>query len=485
MRALRLGTRESPLALRQVEAVVGLLRRVHPRLETAVSRYRASGDDRLDVAIPELPDDAFTDRLEAALREGGIDAAVHAYKDLPFRSSPDLVIAAIPLRADPREALVSHGGERLADLAPGSVIGTSSDRRIAHIRRLRPDCETRPIRGGVDARLRQVLNGEYDAAIFAAAGLIRLGLDQFISEVFDVETFPPAAGQGALAVQCRAADRRTVALLAKIDDPALRETVLGEYRREGPLAGRTVVVTRASDQARELCEELELRGARVIRLPLISIGTDPSPWHAADVGAHVSDSDWLVFTSVNGVVSAFSGASPRIRGLLRRHSRVAVIGPATAMAAQEHGLTVSRIADEYMAESLADALGDVRGQNVLWFRGAEARTVLASRLRARGASVTEWVVYRTSATEPDKASTADASRADYITLTSPSIARQFVAHAGIPASARIVCIGPVTAEAARQAGLDVHAVADKYTAAGLLDALVMDARATPSVHAHG
>jgi hydroxymethylbilane synthase len=227
---LTLGTRSSKLALHQTAIVSELLTAAHPDLHIEVRRYEASGDTMLDVPAPLLAADAFTDVIERALIAGEIDAAVHSYKDLPPEATAELVVAAVPIRADPREALVCARQLKLAELEPGSVVGTSSERRGVAILELRPDLRIKPIRGAVDARVAKVLSGEYDAALLALAGLERLGLLKYVTEIFDLELMPPAAGQGALAVQCRADDFATRALLGSIDDESLHLAVDAELR---------------------------------------------------------------------------------------------------------------------------------------------------------------------------------------------------------------------------------------------------------------
>ena len=154
--------------------------------------------------------------------------AVHSYKDLPTARPEGLVIAAVPQRADPRDALVSRDGATLAGLPQGAVVGTSSPRRAAQTAALRPDLVLRPIRGNVDTRLAKVDAGEYDAAILAIAGLERLGLAERASHVFGFEEMLPAPAQGALAVECRRDDSETLRLLAAIDDRELRRLVSAE-----------------------------------------------------------------------------------------------------------------------------------------------------------------------------------------------------------------------------------------------------------------
>lgn len=227
-RLFRIGTRQSTLALRQTKLVCDLIRSARPDVDVELVTYESSGDKMLDVPAPQLALDAFTDVIESALVAGEIDAAVHSYKDLPPDDTPGLIVAAVPLRADPREALVCARPLKLSELKAGSVVGTSSERRAAAVLALRPDLQVRPIRGAVDARVAMVLDGKYDAALLALAGLQRLDLLEHITEVFDLVTMPPAAGQGALAVQCRADDSFALAVLADVDDVELHNVVDAE-----------------------------------------------------------------------------------------------------------------------------------------------------------------------------------------------------------------------------------------------------------------
>jgi hydroxymethylbilane synthase len=225
-----IGTRRSKLALYQTGLVRDMLAAARPDLTVEMRHYEASGDTMLDVPAPQLAADAFTDSIERALLAGEIDAAVHSYKDLPVDRTAGLVIAAVPIRADPREALVCAHPLKLRDLPTGAVVGTSSERRAAAVVSLRPDLRVRPIRGAVDARVAMVLAGEYDAALLALAGLQRLGMLEHVTEIFDLVAMPPAAGQGALAVQCRADDPFALELIGAIDDVPLHRSVDAEFR---------------------------------------------------------------------------------------------------------------------------------------------------------------------------------------------------------------------------------------------------------------
>jgi len=209
-----LGTRGSALALAQARIVADLLGG-----EVEVHVIRTDGDSS-DRPLHELGDGVFVTALENALRAGEIDIAVHSMKDLPTEEREDLVIAAVPKRADPQDVFISASRGGLDSLRAGGVVGTSSPRRAAFLRCLRPDASTRDIRGNVDTRMRKVHDGEYDGTILALAGLRRLGVPVGDAEILDGLLWPPAPGQAALAVQCRADDHELSARLQSIDDPS-------------------------------------------------------------------------------------------------------------------------------------------------------------------------------------------------------------------------------------------------------------------------
>jgi hydroxymethylbilane synthase len=187
------------------------------------------GDRDLTTALPEIGGKGlFTSELEQALREGGVHAAVHSLKDLPTEESPGLTIGAIPERADVRDVLVSPAGLKLEELPAGAVVGTSSIRRQAQILAYRPDLRIQPIRGNIDTRIRKVQEGQYDAILLAAAGIIRLGLEEHITQYLPLDIMLPAPGQGALAIQCRADDEETLRLLSAIEQSATRRATSAE-----------------------------------------------------------------------------------------------------------------------------------------------------------------------------------------------------------------------------------------------------------------
>jgi hydroxymethylbilane synthase len=230
---LRLGTRRSALAMAQASGVADALRvRGH---EVELVGVTTDGDRSARAGAP-LADaggmGVFVAAQRLRLLAGDVDLVVHSLKDLPTAPAAGLVIAAIPPREDPRDALVSLGGRALADLPSGARVGTGSPRRAAQLRAARPDLDVRPLRGNVDTRLRKVAQGELDAVVVAAAGLARLGRLDEASELLDPSSMLPAPGQGALAIECRATDLELRSPLAQaissLDDAATRATVTAE-----------------------------------------------------------------------------------------------------------------------------------------------------------------------------------------------------------------------------------------------------------------
>ena len=231
MITLRMGTRRSQLALWQTQHVRDQLQVAHPDLSIELVRMTTTGDRVLDKPLPEIGGKGlFTQELEDALRAGEIHLAVHSLKDLPTEMLPEFALGAILRRASPFDALVSRAGHTLATLPPGATIGTSSLRRRAQLLAYRADLKTEMLRGNVDTRLRKAHDpaGPYDAIILAVAGLERLEHHPAITEILEAEVMLPAPGQGAIAVQCRADDAPTRALLAELDDYATRVTVTAE-----------------------------------------------------------------------------------------------------------------------------------------------------------------------------------------------------------------------------------------------------------------
>jgi hydroxymethylbilane synthase len=216
MRPLTIGTRGSALALWQAHHVKARLEATEPGREVRLLVIKTKGDKILDAPLAKIGGKGlFVKEIEDALLDGRADLAVHSLKDVPAELAPGLVLAAISAREDPRDALVSREGGDLASLPAGAVVGTSSLRRACLLRAQRPDLEVKMLRGNVDTRLRKLDAGEMDAVLLAAAGLVRLGRADRISERLDTGRFLPAIGQGVLALETRSGDDETIALVRR------------------------------------------------------------------------------------------------------------------------------------------------------------------------------------------------------------------------------------------------------------------------------
>lgn len=223
---LRVGTRGSALAVAQTTTVADAVTRAGGRPTTIVT-VRTEGDVSTRPLAQLGGTGVFAAALRRALLDGVCDLVVHSLKDLPTAPEPGLVVAALPTRADARDALCGRDGLTLAQLPAGARVGTGSPRRVAQLRSRRPDLEVVDVRGNVDTRLGKVAGGELDAVVLAAAGLDRLGRSGAATERFDLADWPTAPGQGALAVEVRAGEEDLVVML---DDPATRAAVEAERR---------------------------------------------------------------------------------------------------------------------------------------------------------------------------------------------------------------------------------------------------------------
>jgi hydroxymethylbilane synthase len=222
-------TRASALARWQTHWVMEALHKAHPGLQCEERLVVTQGDKAIDKPLPEIGGKGlFTEELESELLRGAVHCAVHSLKDLPTEEAPGLTIGCIPARGEVRDALVSASDRTIASLPKGATVGTSSLRRTAQLLALRPDLQVASLRGNVDTRVQKALSGKYDAIILAGAGLIRLGLEEHAREWIALEVMLPAPGQGALAVECRADDKKTLELLAALDDNPTRCSVAAE-----------------------------------------------------------------------------------------------------------------------------------------------------------------------------------------------------------------------------------------------------------------
>jgi hydroxymethylbilane synthase len=238
---LRIGSRGSQLALWQANYIADALRSLGHSVSIQI--IKTTGDRLQDAAFREANPGAedgkgiFIKEIEEALAAGSIDLAVHSLKDLPTELAPQFAIAAVPARVDARDVLVTVGGKTLYELPEGARVGTTSPRRQTQLLALRDDIQFVAMRGNIDTRLRKLQGGQADALVLAAAGLARLGLTQQISHWFSVSELCPAPGQGALAIECRAEDAATQALLKPLDDVPTRYAVTAERAALHELGG--------------------------------------------------------------------------------------------------------------------------------------------------------------------------------------------------------------------------------------------------------
>jgi hydroxymethylbilane synthase len=224
---LRLGTRKSPMAMVQSRQVARLITERTGRAVELTGITTFGDVSRADLAQIGGTG-VFVSGLRTSLLHGDIDIAVHSLKDLPTAQPDGIVLAAVPGRDDPRDALAARDGAKLADLPPGAKIGTGSPRRAAQLLLLRPDVRPVPIRGNAGTRLQRIETGEVDAVVLAYAGLARIGRLDAVTQVFDPDEMLPAPGQGALAVECRSGQPDLADLLACADDPATRAATTAE-----------------------------------------------------------------------------------------------------------------------------------------------------------------------------------------------------------------------------------------------------------------
>ncbi len=240
--SLRIGTRSSRLARWQAEWVANHLRNCHPGLNVELIEIRTQGDrDRNSPLAAIGGTGVFTKEIQRAVLDGAVDIAVHSLKDLPTQGPDELVLAAVPRREDVADALIAPVHQTLQALPAGSRVGTSSLRRRGQLLYLRPDIQVASIRGNVETRLNQALEGKLDAVILAWAGLYRLGLHGRVTQRFAPLDFLPAVGQGALGIECRVTDTTTRTLLLALDDGPSHRAILAERTALAELKGGCLI----------------------------------------------------------------------------------------------------------------------------------------------------------------------------------------------------------------------------------------------------
>ncbi|MEV6872689.1 hydroxymethylbilane synthase [Amycolatopsis sp. NPDC051128] len=264
-----MGTRGSKLALAQTGTIADALRATG--VEVEIVKVTTPGDQS-SAPIPTIGVGVFTSALREALRRNEVDVIVHSYKDLPTAPEPGITLAAVPPREDPRDALIARDGLTLGELPPGSTVGTGSPRRTAQLRALGLGLEIVPIRGNIDTRMRKVSDGELDAVVLARAGLARIGLAEAITETLDPIQMLPAPAQGALAVECRAADVDIEQLLGStVDDEGTRAAVTAERALLAALeagcsapVGALAEIVEDFDAEGKVVERISLRGTAAV-----------------------------------------------------------------------------------------------------------------------------------------------------------------------------------------------------------------------------
>jgi hydroxymethylbilane synthase len=259
--SLRIATRKSPLALWQAEHVRGRLQALHPGLAVALLPLTTSGDRWLEQPLSAAGGKGlFVRELEDALLRGDADLAVHSMKDMPVQLPEGLCLGAFLPAEDPRDAFVSERHAALSELPEGARVGTSSLRRQAQLRALRPDVQVETLRGNVGTRLTRLEEGKFDAILLACAGLKRLGFESRIREALEPGRFLPAIGQGIVGIECRDSDAGTRALLAPLDDAHSRLRLAAERAMNVRLGGSCQVPVAGHAQVRDSARTIFLTG---------------------------------------------------------------------------------------------------------------------------------------------------------------------------------------------------------------------------------
>lgn len=301
--SLRIGTRGSPLAKWQANWVAERLRQVHTGLEIELVEIKTHGDRDRNTPLAQIGGlGLFTKEIQRALLDGTVDVAVHSLKDLPTRGPGDLTLGAIPPREALADLLIAPIFKTLDALPEGARVGTGSLRRRAQLLHLRPGLNVVGLRGNVETRLNQALDGTLDAVVLAEAGLHRLGLQGHATERLGPPRFLPAVGQGALGIECRLQDESTRLLLAALDDPATRRAVLAERHALAELEGGCMI-------------------------PLGAWGRDEGSGLALDVAVFDVDGRSQVYVSVYGPHEDPETLGHRAAELLRAQNAESLLRP--------------------------------------------------------------------------------------------------------------------------------------------------------------
>jgi len=525
---IKFGSRGSDLALTQTRCVAEEIKRL-TGAGYSIEVIQTRGDQNLDDPLPQIGGKGlFTAELENALRERRIDVAVHSLKDLPVEDPEGLTTGAIPPREAAHDVLVFAPDSRDPEggtlpLLGACVIGTSSPRRASSVLALRSDLEVRDIRGNVETRAGKVRDGRYDATILAAAGLNRLALatPELTRADLPTDRFTPAPGQGALAIQCRADDEPTRALLASIHDAQTADCVnaerkllwllgggcsmpLGALVRPGtthgyqmlvslfsesqphmgvrltlagddpaslteqaaarllpllrePLAGQKVALLRPGGADSRLSGALGLAGAKVETVAVSEVLPIPIP----DGSLTPKASEVVAFTSARAVDRFFEEACARDLDLSQ--VRFFAVGAATGTAVEERGYPCLTPSPAGGGQDLARyLLGEVDAA-VLFPCAADRHPDFEAELAAAGRAVRAVAVYRT-----ELLSGIEVPAADHVVFMSPSAVQAFRQGKPSPSNATLLAFGQTTANAMQSAGLAPHAISTEPTAQALV-----------------
>jgi hydroxymethylbilane synthase len=309
---IRIGTRGSRLARWQAEWVAARLSGLHPQLKVELVEIKTQGDRDRNSPLAAIGGvGLFTKEIQRAVRDGSVDVAVHSLKDLPTQGPAELILAAVPPREDVADALIAPEHRTIDALPPSARVGTSSPRRRAQLLFRRPDLEVVTLRGNVETRLNQALQGRLDAVVLAWAGLNRLGLAAHVTQRLEPPEFLPAVGQGALGIECRRADAAVLSLLEPLDDPATCRAVQAERTTLAELEGGCIIPMAA--------------WARDVGDPEIA---PDGPALALDAAVFDPDGRKRVLVALRGLRDDPDGLGRRVAAALREQGAVSLLAQA-------------------------------------------------------------------------------------------------------------------------------------------------------------
>ncbi len=449
-KALRVGTRTSPLALVQVQEILRALKKVAPRIKTKIVGIDTVGDKDKKTPISEMEGtDFFTREIDQALLRKKIDLAVHSAKDLPDVMPEGIAIAAVTASVDPYDVLVSQKDLKLRELPKGARVGTSSERRKAQLRTYRPDLTIVDIRGTMQERLDKLKSERLDAVVIAGAGLLRLGLGRFITEQISLDILKPHPLQGSLAVTVRQEDEALKKLFSKLD-----KKKIATYKIRSPL--KRILVTGT-------CVERFKRMGEIVHTPMIEIKPVKDPGRIDAAIKRLACYEGLVFTSKHAVQYFLERLRKKMKNIAAAKGKeIIAIGRATAARLAGSGLPATRVAREESAAGIVKMLrrSSLRGKHFLIPRSELSNDRMVEALRKAGAVVDTVTVYRNV---PAKAVRQDLSTIDEVVFTSPSTVKNFLKiYRKIPGHLKVKAIGPVTKACLEEHGVPARIIGKRF-----------------------